>query len=326
MRAAALLFGACLAVAAGIYLWLADTVARPGPATSETRLIVERGSGLARVAQQLEEAEIIANAEMFRGLAMWQGADTGLQAGEYVFPAGASMMAVLDRLVEGRTFIRRLTFPEGMTTHAILERLAGEEGLTGDLPDSVPEGTLMPDTYDFSYGELRGNVLERMQHAMTDAVADAWVARDKDLPIVSPHQLVTLASIVEKETGLAGERAEVAGVFINRLRQGMKLQTDPTVIYAITGGKVPLGRGIRRSELRMDHPYNTYVIQGLPPGPIANPGRDALMAAANPAVTDALYFVADGTGGHAFARTHTEHLRNVAKWRRIERERKAANQ
>ena len=312
------------AVGAGAYMWFQNSVVSAGPSVEPTRIVIERGSGLSTVARQLERASIVTNARLFQAWATWQEKDTGIKAGEYIIPAGASITAVLDLLVDGKTVVHRLTFPEGMTTYEILARLAGAQGLKGETPDDLPEGSLMPATYDYALGEDRSAIVKRMQAAMRQAITDAWDERDDGLPIASPEEMVILASIVEKETGLDGERHKVAGVFINRLRIGMKVQSDPTTIYAVTRGKGPLGRGLRRSELAKKDPYNTYHAAGLPPGPIANPGREALMAVAQPEATDALYFVADGTGGHAFSKTLAEHNRNVKKWRAIEKKRKAA--
>jgi UPF0755 protein len=312
-----------IAGAGGAYLWFQQSLERVGPLTSAARVIVARGSGLSRVAQQLEKAGVVQQARLFQAMVMLEGKDKALQAGEYRFPPGETMQHVLDRLVRGDTVTHQLVFPEGMTTFEILAKLTETPDLTGDAPDGLAEGSLMPAAYDFSYGENRAAIVTRMQKAMADAVAEAWAAKAKGVPVKTPEEMVILASIVEKETGLDGERAKVAGVFVNRLKKGMKLQSDPTTIYAITRGKGSLGRGLRRSELANKDPYNTYYTPRLPPGPIANPGREALMAVAQPEATKALYFVADGTGGHAFAETLAQHNRNVARWRQIEKQKKA---
>lgn len=313
-----------LACAGGAYVWWQNAIEKPGPSTQPTRVIVERGSGVLQIAWQLKREGVIEHPRLFQLLAEWRDHTKSLKAGEYLFPSGVSLEAALNRIVQGDTEVHFVTFAEGLTTHAMLQLLASEDGLVGDVPANIAEGSLLPSTYDYQFGTKRGDIVERMQQAMQSAVARAWAARKPDLPLKNEHELVTLASIVEKETGLSGERAEVAGVFINRLRRGMKLQSDPTTIYAVTSGEAPLGRGLRRSELANPHPYNTYHITGLPPGPIANPGEAALMATAQPAETDALYFVADGSGGHAFSRTLAEHNRNVARWRAIERDRRNA--
>lgn len=322
-RLLALAIVVVLAGGGAAYVWCQKAIYDPGPSATATRVIIERGSGVLQIGQQLQRAGVIEHPRLFHLLAEWQGRASSLQAGEYLFPAGASLAEALGRIARGETEVHFLTVPEGLTASAILKLVAAEDGLTGPVPDSVPEGSLLPETYDYQFGTKRQALIARMQKAMADAVAKAWAARDPDLPLEDPEDLVTLASIVEKETGVPDERSLVAGVFVNRLRRGMKLQSDPTTIYAVTGGTAALGRGLRRSELAREHPYNTYHVTGLPPGPIANPGAAALMATARPAETDALYFVADGSGGHAFARTLAEHNRNVSRWRAIERERKA---
>ena len=323
MRYLLILIVVAAAVAGGAYLWFEQAIIGVGPSQEPVRVLVKRGSGLSTVAQQLEKAGVVKQARLFQAYVLMEGKDSALQAGEYQFPAGDPMEAVLDRLVRGEVMRHQIVFSEGLTSHMVLEELAKAPDLSGDVPDTVPEGSLLPAAYDFTYGESRAAIIKRMQKAMEEAVAEAWEARVDGLPLKSPEEMVILASIVEKETGLSGERAKVAGVFVNRLNIGMKLQSDPTTIYAVTRGKEILGRGLRKSELRKKDPYNTYHIAGLPPGPIANPGREALMAVAQPGKTDALYFVADGTGGHAFAKTLAEHNRNVRAWRKIEKQRKA---
>jgi UPF0755 protein len=221
-------------------------------------------------------------------------------------------------LSAGRTVVRKLTVPEGLTTAEIVGLVATADGLDGEVPEKLPsEGELLPDTYHFSFGDGRAQMLQRMANEMRRTMAELWPARAEGLPFQTPYEALVLASIVEKETAIGSERARVAAVFVNRLRRGMKLDADPTVIYAVTHGQRPLGRELTRADLQIDDPYNTYRNVGLPPGPIANPGRAAMEAALNPANTDDIYFVADGSGGHVFARTYDEHLRNVAKWRRV---------
>jgi UPF0755 protein len=231
------------------------------------------------------------------------------------------MQDVLGLLNRGGNVFRQFVFAEGRTSWEVVQALMAEDELTGEIAGIPPEGSLAPAGYDFQKGDTRESLLARMREQQERILAEAWESRAPDLPIETPEELLILASIVEKETGVAEERAEVAAVFVNRLRLGMRLQTDPTVIYGITEGQGSLGRGIRASELAAATPYNTYVIQGLPPTPIANPGRAAIEAAANPAISEYLYFVADGTGGHAFATTLEEHNANVVQWRRIEAER-----
>jgi len=228
--------------------------------------------------------------------------------------------AILALLESGKVVLHPVAVPEGLTVHEVLALLAASDVLSGDLPPPPPEGTLLPDTWLVPRGEPRTAIVERMRTAMAEELARAWAARQADLPLRTPEEALTLASIIEKETAVPAEYPLVAAVFVNRLRRGMPLQTDPTVIYALAEGRGPLGRELTRADLQFDHPYNTYRIPGLPPGPIANPGHAALAAATAPATVDYLYFVADGSGGHAFAATLAEHNRNVAKWRKLRRE------
>jgi len=297
----------------------------PGPSTEETVVLLERGWGLNIIAGQLAGAGAISDQMIFRLGAKWKGADRALKAGEYAIPAGASMAEVLDLLERGETVQRKVTIAEGLTSFEAVQRLNAAEKLVGEITDIPPEGSLAPETYFYQRGEDRAAVVGRMQAAQAAALDELWQARAPDLPLDSKEEALILASIVEKETGVSSERGRVAAVFINRLRKGMRLQTDPTVIYGITLGKSVLGRGLRRSELKAETPYNTYVISGLPPTPIANPGRAAIEATLNPDDTDEFYFVADGSGGHAFAKTLREHNRNVAEWRKIERARQSSD-
>ena len=291
----------------------------PGPLSEAAQLVIPRG-GVERIANVLVEHGIIRDARVF-GIAAWITRGAGpLRAAEFTFPAGAPLSEVLRILREARPVQRRLTIAEGLTAFQIRALLERTEGLTGDMP-AIAEGALLPETYLFEWGETRAALVRRAAAAMDRALAEAWAARAPDLPLTSPREALILASIIERETGEAEERGLVAGVFVNRLRRGMPLQTDPTVAYAVTGG-APMDRPISRADLDRDHPYNTYRIRGLPPGPIASPGRASLMAATRPGETEFLFFVADGTGGHAFARTLDEHNRNVARWRAIERQRR----
>lgn len=307
----------------GLVTWGQQQFRGPGPATAPVRIEVERGEGLASVTRKLAEAGAISDERVFRIGARYAGLDEGLRFGEYEFPPRASMREILERLNLGGNVIRQIVVPEGWTSWQVVEALRAREDLTGEIAEIPPEGSLAAAGFDYQRGEARQAVLDRMRAEQERLLAEAWAARDPDLPLRTPEELLILASIVEKETGVAEERELVAGVFVNRLRRGMRLQTDPTVIYGITRGQGTLGRGLRASELAAATPWNTYVIAGLPPTPIANPGRAALMAAANPAETDYVYFVADGTGGHAFATTLEEHNANVAAWRRIEAQRAA---
>jgi UPF0755 protein len=245
------------------------------------------------------------------------GEERPLQAGEYQFAARVSMRLVMEQMIDGVTVKHRLTIPEGLTSAEIVALVAAAPDLEGSVPAALPaDGSLLPETYFFSKGDTREQLIERMRKGMSDTLAELWPARDGAVPLKTIAEAVTLASIVEKETGLATERPHVASVFFNRLAQGMPLQSDPTVIYALTGGKGPLGRALLRADLQFASPYNTYANAGLPPGPIANPGRASLEAVLHPASTKDLYFVADGSGGHAFAATLDEHNRNVAAWRK----------
>ena len=241
-----------------------------------------------------------------------------LKAGEYQFKAHASLRDVVATIVEGRVVAHQLTIPEGLTSEQIVARLLEDDILTGNIKEIPREGSLLPDTYNFNRGITREQMIQRMQQGQQRVLKEVWDRHSPDLPIKTPEQLVVLASLVEKETGKPEERTRVAAVFVNRLKQKMRLQSDPTIIYGLVGGKGTLGRPIIKSEIEQPTPYNTYQIDGLPPGPIANPGRASLEAAANPARTRELYFVADGTGGHAFAETYEQHQKNVARLRAME--------
>ncbi len=294
---------------------------KPGPAREDVTVLLAQGSSVSAIADDLEDAGVIRYPELFTAVVRVRGAENDVKAGEYEIPAGASVNDIIDQLIEGKSILHYFTAPEGLTTAQILRLVAADDVLTDDLTVTPEEGELLPETYAFTRGESRDEMVQRMMAAQ-DALLDAlWDDRATELPLETKEDAVILASIVEKETGVAEERARIAGVFINRLKRGMRLESDPTIIYGLTQGE-PLGRGLRVSELRGETPYNTYIIRGLPPTPIANPGADSIMAVLNPAETDELFFVADGTGGHAFARTNREHERNVAAWRRIERERR----
>lgn len=292
----------------------------PGPSSTDTTIIFPRGDGVLAIAGRLADAGVISDAHVFAVGVRLHRAERSLRAGEYLIPAGASMLAVMRKLTEGDTVVRRLTLAEGLTTHEALALINAAEGLTGDPVAAVAEGSLLPETYHYSYGDSRRDLLRRMQTSLDETLASAWAARAPSLPLKLPQELLVLASIVEKETAQPHERPHIAGVFVNRLKKGMRLQSDPTVVYGLTLGQAPLDRALTRSDLRTASAYNTYVISGLPPGPICNPGRAAIEAAANPLQTRDLYFVADGDGGHAFAETYAEHRRNVRRWRRQQRD------
>lgn len=312
-----------LLIAAAVILFGAQRFYADGPLTEPTTFLVQRGTGLATIAQKLEIEGLIKDRWTFQFGTSAQAKQAAIRAGEYSIPASASMADILHEITEGRPITYSVTIPEGFTSWQTIERINQAENLTGELTDIPAEGTLMPNTYSFERGQDRRVIVDQMSAAMAAALPEIWENRDPDLPIETPEQLVTLASIIEKETALTAERPMVAAVFVNRLKLNMRLQSDPTIIYGITLGEGPLGRGLRRSEIEAETPYNTYQIDGLPAGPIANPGIESLEAAANPAESDALYFVADGTGGHAFANSYAEHQQNVARWRAIERERQA---
>jgi UPF0755 protein len=310
-----------LVVIFGIVTWAQSEYVDRGPLAEPLDFEVESGEGLASVTGKLAEQGAISNATLFRIAARYTEQDAGLRFGEYNIPAGASMQEILQLLNRGGNVVRQVVVPEGLTSWQVVQILNDREELEGEIAEIPPEGTLAPAGYDFQRGDTRESLIERMQARQEEILARAWVERAPDVPLNSPEELLTLASIVEKETAVAEERPRVASVFENRLKRGMRLQTDPTVIYGITNGEGTLGRGLRASELATDTPYNTYVRAGLPPTPIANPGEAAIEAAANPEATEYVFFVADGTGGHAFAETLDEHNANVAKWRQIEAQR-----
>ncbi len=311
-------------IVAGIVLLVAIGFAKrefsaPGPLREEVIVVLPRGAALKDTSRLLALHGAIGNELLFRLGARYRREDRAIRYGEYLIPARVSMEEVLALLVSGETIEHKVTVAEGLTSYQIVELLRASEILTGEIAEVPPEGSLAPNTYFIQRNQSRGDVLKRMAEAQAAVLAEAWEKRADGLPLASPEEVLVLASIVEKETGVADERARVASVFVNRLKRGIMLQSDPTVVYGITEGKGPLGRGLRRSELDRATPYNTYVIAGLPPTPIAAPGREAIMAVVNPEETDFLYFVADGSGGHVFARTLREHNRNVAAWRKIEK-------
>lgn len=306
-----------VAATAGMLVWGSAAYDGPGPFGEDTTIVLPRGSSVGRISQILEFRGVIAHPDLFRTVVRASGLSGSLRAGEYLIPAGSSMRTVTELLINGETVVRRLTSAEGLTTIEVLRIVEQHEALTGPVPADVPEGTLLPETYHYAYGDSRREMVGRMQKAMTALIDELWPSRIANLPIDTPAEAIILASIVEKETAVASERARVAGVFVNRLRRGMRLQSDPTVVYALTEGSGPLGRRLTRSDLALESPFNTYRVGGLPPGPIANPGKASLAAVLNPIETDDLYFVADGKGGHAFAKTLAEHQRNVRRWRQI---------
>jgi len=306
----------------GGYFYVRDKFTERGPAAEDQIFMLERGKGLITIARELEREHLISDQRIFRWALQLLERGAGLKAGEYLIPSGASMAEIALILEQGKSILHKLTIAEGLTSFEIMALVEADPVLEGELPELPAEGTLLPETYLFTRGMTRAELVDQMRRAHEDVVNRLWDTRAEGLPITTREEAVILASIVEKETGLAAERPRVAAVFVNRLKIPMRLQSDPTIIYGITEGKGPLGRPIRRSEIDRKTAYNTYQIDGLPPTPIANPGEAALAAVLNPPQTRDLYFVADGTGGHAFATSLAEHQRNVAKWRRIERARR----
>lgn len=297
-----------------VYGWHAS-----GPSQREVTVVVKSGSGIRLVAKQLQKGGVVKSADAFVNRARIFGATSTIKAGEFLIPAAASNADILSILTGGKTVQRMVTVPEGMPSIMIFDRLMANDMLTGTIP--VPaEGSILPDSYAFDKGETRAAVVLRMQAAMTQAIAELWPKKSADSVVKTQAEALTLASIVEKETSKKSELKTVAGVYSNRLKMGMMLQADPTIIYPMTKGK-PLGRRIRQSEISAVNDYNTYAMVGLPKGPIANPSRAAIEAVLNPAKTEALFFVADGKGGHVFANTLEEHNANVEKWYAIRRER-----
>jgi UPF0755 protein len=293
----------------------------PGPLQEDKVVNIPARAGKRDIAEVLQREGVInVNPWYFIGGVLALKASQDLKPGEYQFQKNASLRDVIGTIVEGKVVQHAVTIPEGLTSEQIVARLSDNDIFTGSVREIPREGTLLPETYKFPRGTPREQVIQRMQQAQKRVLAEIWERRNPDVPLRSPDQLITLASIVEKETGKADERSRVAAVYVNRLRQKMKLQSDPTIIYGLVGGKGTLGRPIKRSEITQPSPYNTYVIEGLPPGPIANPGRASLEAAANPARTRDLFFVADGSGGHAFTETYDQHQKNVAKLRSMEKQ------
>lgn len=310
---------AIIAAGAGLYFGKSRFEAA-GPLDRERTVVIPRGAGIRDVAELLRRERVIDIPMVFVLGAAISGKTGEVKAGEYLFDAGVSMSEVLDTLVEGRSVQHTVTVPEGLTSEQIVQRLMESDVLTGDITSIPLEGTLLPETYKVTRGTTRQQVINRMQSAHKRLVQETWERRASDLPIKTVNEFVTLASIVEKETGKADERTRVAAVFINRMNRRMRLQSDPTIIYGLVGGKGTLGRLLTRDDVERPTPYNTYTIEGLPPGPIANPGRASLEAVANPSRTKELYFVADGTGGHVFAATYDQHLKNVSRWRQYQKE------
>jgi UPF0755 protein len=312
-------------------LVLQSSFDQPGPLGHTTVAVIPKGEGVYEIASRLEREGIVSDRRMFMAHYLAErmytnyadGKPIQLKAGEFEIRKHASLRQVLDTLSEGRAILYRITIPEGLTSAQIVERLKAEPNLDGEIMEIPPEGSLLPDTFKFSRGMARQELIDRMRTEQQRLLATLWEKRQKELPLETPHQAMTLASIVEKETGRADERTRVAGVFINRLRTRMRLQSDPTIVYGIIGGQGSLGRPITRSDIDTKTAYNTYQVDGLPPGPICNPGRSAIEATLDPAKTTDLYFVADGTGGHTFSASLKDHNSAVQTWRKLERDAKA---
>jgi len=317
------------ALGAGVVFFFGkNSFEAPGPAAADTTFVVRPNSGVQAISTDLEGRGLISSAWLFaRGVSAY-GNDGALKAGEYEIKARASMRNIMDALKSGKSIMYSITIPEGLTVDQALQRVADMDELSGDMPKAIPdEGSLAADTQRFTRGTPRQQIIDKMLADQTELVTTLWAGRTPDLPLADINEFVTLASIVEKETGVAAERPRVAAVFVNRLNKGMRLQSDPTIIYGLFGGKgKPADRPIYQSDIKKATPYNTYVIDGLPPTPIANPGRAALEAVANPAKTNDLYFVADGTGGHVFAETLEDHNKNVAKWRAMQKDQAGAGE
>jgi UPF0755 protein len=307
---------------AGLFYVVRRQFDLPGPLAYPTVFVVPRGEGVSAIARRLEQDGIINDRWTFFIASRYFKVHDKIKAGEYNIKVNASLRDVLDTLVEGKSILYSVSIPEGLTSYQIVERLKADPDLAGDVDEVPPEGSLLPDTYRFAKGTSRDELIRRMQGEQKKFLEGLWSSRSRELQSFKPEDVVNIAAIVEKEASRADERPRVAAVYWNRLKKGMPLQADPTIIYGASSGKGTLGRPIQKNELEdEDNPYNTYRNKGLPPTPIANPGRAAIEAALNPAKTSELYFVADGTGGHAFADSYADHQKNVARWRKIEKER-----
>jgi UPF0755 protein len=312
------LFIAAALFAGGVYFWGKVNYAATGPLREITTIVIPSGTGVKKIAQILQANGVIEYSWLFVAAARLESAHRNLKAGEYAFPARVSPSRALAILREGRTVVHQITIPEGLSTPEVIALLRATPTLSGAIQQAPSEGVLLPETYGYSLGDSRSGILERMRRARKKVLADLWATRPDGSLLSTPEDVVVLASIIEKETGRGAERARIAGVFHNRLRLGMRLQSDPTVAYGVSGGAIGgLGRALTRADLSIDNPYNTYRIKGLPPGPICNPGKATLQAALAPLKSKELYFVADGAGGHVFARNLKAHNRNAAKWRRL---------
>lgn len=293
-----------------------------GPLKEHHEVVIPSGAGLKQIARILAREGVVASPSIFILGVRASGNSAEIKAGEYSFPKHASAKMVMNILTSGQTYIRRFVVPEGLTSMQILDLMNEAKGLTGQITQVPKNGTLLPDTYHYSWGDTKEGMIVRMQNAMKRTLEELWANRADHVPFKTPQEALVMASIVEKETSKDSERAHIASVFINRLSKNMRLQSDPTVIYAVTDGRLDLKRAVTYADLKIQHPYNTYVIYGLPEGPISNPGRKSIQAVLNPMKTNDIYFVADGTGGHVFAPTYDEHQKNVQNWRLIRKGKK----
>ena len=304
----------------GTVAWFWHAFNAAGPLTDERVVVIPKGVGTSGIAKVLADAGVIDDPLVFKlGARLMVAEGQPLHAGEFKFPTAVSTRGAIRVLIEGKAVLHRLTVAEGLTVAEIYGEIQATPQLDGPLPPPPSEGSLLPETYFFVLGDTRGQMVARMQADMSTAVTDLWAKRDPDVTLTSPEDAVIIASVVEKETGKDDERPRVAAVFYNRMKKGMPLQSDPTIIYALTQGKAKLDRALTGTDLKLDSPYNSYTNTGLPPGPIANPGIAALKAVLHPLKTKELYFVANGTGGHAFAETLEQHQKNVAKWRKLQK-------
>ncbi len=321
MRRQALRFAFLLLVIgvvfAGVFVWGYGRFMRPGPLAADRTLVIAKGSGVNAIAAQLARGGVIESPLIFRIGVRLSGSDKALRAGEYIFPARITPKDAMALIAGGKTVLRKLTVPEGLGTGEVLTLIAQAKGLKGLAGAKPAEGAMLPETYYYAYGDSRAELVRRMTGAMSETLNALWQTRAPGLPFRGKAEALVLASMIEKETAVTGERALIAGVFINRLKRRMKLQSDPTVAYGIALEDGTFERPLTRADLKRPTPFNTYLHQGLPPTPISNPGRLSIEAALNPAPTGDLYFVADGSGGHVFSRTLKEHNRNVAKWRKL---------
>lgn len=311
-----LFFASCCLLAISILVYSYDYYVGPGPVAQEKTVVFKKGMGFLEIVDRMEEEGVIDRPRLFKVIAVLFGDARKFKAGEYKFSPAISPKLIMDMIAEGRVVVHRITVPEGFNVRQVTDMLMKESTLEGDVPGNISEGSLLPDTYHFVYGDQRSDLIDRMKKGMAVTITELWDTRQTDLPFETQIQALTLASLVEKETGVPDERGRVASVFVNRLRKGMKLQCDPTVIYGIELEKGPLGRPLTGADLKHPSPYNTYMNEGLPPGPIANPGREAIKAVLNPPETNFLYFVATGTGGHNFSASYGEHNKNVGTYRR----------